>query len=82
MIAYPWYLLALGIIVLIVGLLMAQVWTPRQSELREIDSDMRDDEIVENLNSRNPISIPGIVIFVGMMCIFASIVWRVGRRFF
>lgn len=81
MIAYPWYLLAVGIIILVVGSLFAAVSglsTPRQ---RSLDPRMRDDEIVRHLRDGQRIGLPGLVILVGVACIAASIIWRLALRF-
>jgi|HubBroStandDraft_6_1064221.scaffolds.fasta_scaffold378399_2 hypothetical protein len=76
MIAAPWYLLAVGILLFVVGSLFAAVnglSTPRQ---RSLDARMRDDEIVRHLRQGQRIGLPGLLILIGLACIAGSIAWR------
>jgi hypothetical protein len=76
MIAAPWYLLAVGILLFVVGSLFAAVnglSTPRQ---RSLDARMRDDEIVRHLRQGQRIGLPGLLILIGLSCIAGSIAWR------
>ncbi|MFL5241961.1 MAG: hypothetical protein ACJ8FY_07620 [Gemmataceae bacterium] len=75
MTSLPWYLLAAGIILVIIGSLLAGVMRPPGSG-RVIDPRMRDDEIIRNLKSGQRITLPNIVIFVGLLCILVSVLWR------
>jgi len=52
MIAAPWYLLSIGIFVLLVGFFLAAIRRPPGGDQRVIDPNMSDDEIVENLQDR------------------------------
>jgi hypothetical protein len=81
MAAYPWYVLGVGIITLVVGSLFAalsRLSAPRQ---RGLDPRMRDDEIVRHLREGQRIGLPGLAILVGLARIAASIVWRLALRF-
>ncbi len=82
MIAMPWYLLAGGIVLVIIGYLMAGLSRAKGSKQRVIDSEMDDDEIAEELRGSQRVSFPGVVILLGFLCILVSIVWRLGRMFF
>jgi len=76
MIAAPWYLLAAGIGLVIVGYLLSIVMRPTGSAGRHIDEAMDDDEIAEQLGAGNRLSFPGVLILLGMGCALISIVWR------
>jgi hypothetical protein len=76
-IAFPWYLLSFGIFVVIIGCLFAGLRKPTDSGRRAIDSTMRDDEIIQNLNSGHGVSLLGLVILFGLLCILVSVVWRI-----
>jgi hypothetical protein len=79
MVAYPWYLLAIGLIIVVVGSLFAGLSSSSRSRQRGIDPRMRDDEIVRHLQSEQRISLPNLVVLVGLACIMVSIIWRLAR---
>jgi hypothetical protein len=76
MTAFPWYLLAVGIFIVIVGAFLAGVSKPPGSGRRAIDPTMRDQEIMQTLRSQQRVSLPSLVILLGLLCITVSIVWR------
>lgn len=76
MIAAPWYLLAAGIGLVILGYFLSVLMRPSDSAERGIDEEMDDDEIAERLQRGNRLSFPGVVILVGMGCVLISVVWR------
>lgn len=78
MTAVPWYLLAAGIVLVIIGILMA--WMSRPSGPRVIDHRMRDEDIARSLQDERGI-VPSIVMIVGFVLILVSIVWRIARMF-
>ena len=78
-IAAPYWLLAGGILVLIVGYLIA---AGSGSSSTIIDHRMSDEEIarqLEDQNRGNPIA--GLLIMLGYLAIFVSVVWRIIRKF-
>jgi|GEM_PF-1848049 len=78
-IAAPYWLLAGGILVLIVGYLIA---AGSGSSSTFIDHRMSDEEIarqLEDQNRGNPIA--GLLIMLGYLAIFVSVVWRIIRKF-
>lgn len=81
MIALPWYLLAGGIILVILGSLLTVLSSSRESKGKEIDPDMDDDEIAQQLNRQQPISFPAILILIGLLLVLVSIAWRLIRWF-
>lgn len=83
MIAAPWYLLSIGIFVLLVGFFLAAIRKPPGGGQRMIDGNMSDDEILENLQDRrggDPVS--ALVILAGGLMILVSIIWRILRLLF
>lgn len=81
MVAFPWYLLALGILLVVVGFLLAALSNWSRSQQRPIDIRMRDDEIIHRLHDRQWASFPNLIIFIGLVCILVSVVWRLARFF-
>lgn len=78
MAAIPWFLLAAGIVFVIVGILIA--WMSRPSGPHIIDHRMRDEDIARSLQGQRNL-LPSIVMVVGFVLILVSIVWRVTRWF-
>jgi hypothetical protein len=81
-VSLPWYLLAFGIALVVIGFLLAAL--PRSSDRsqRAIDTDMRDEDIVRELQRTQRVSVPGLVILAGFTCILVSIGWRILRAIF
>jgi hypothetical protein len=77
MIAFPWYLLAFGIFVVIVGSFFAGVAKPPGSGRRAINPKMRDDEIIRSLKRGQRVSLPNLVILFGLLCVMVSVIWRI-----
>jgi hypothetical protein len=77
MIAYSYFLFAFGIFVLIMGYLLAVVMKPPGSGL-EIKPKMRDRDIMKVLNKQQGIFFPDLVVLFGYLCLFVSVVWRLG----
>jgi hypothetical protein len=76
MIAFPWFLLAVGIILVIVGFFVLVLSAASRPKRPAIDHRMRDDEIVRHLREEQRITFPGWVILAGMGCVLVSVVWR------
>ena len=79
MIAAPWYLLSAGIILLIVGYLLAGIRKPSRRDRPIIDPRMRDDEIVRNLQASQGIALENLVVLAGWLLILVSVAWRLLR---
>ena len=81
MIGLPWYLLAAGIAIVILGFVLASL--PRSSDRREhvIDADMDDEEIIGKLKRAQRLPFSSMVILAGFACVFVSVVWRLVRYF-
>ncbi len=76
MTAWPWYLLAAGIILVIVGLLLGALMNPPGSG-RAIHSRMTDDEISRKLENEQRLTLSSLVVLLGLVCVMASIIWRI-----
>ena len=76
MISLPYFLLALGILVVILACFLGSLGKLSGSRRRAIDPRMSDDAIIRNLRSEQRVSLPTIVGFIGLLCILVSIVWR------
>jgi len=77
MIAAPWYLLSLGIVILLAGFVLSALVKPPR--LNAIDSRMSDEEIAENLRTRERGSWANLVVLVGILLVGISLVWRILR---
>ena len=76
----PWFLLAAGIVIVILGFL----WTSLAGDAdrgRTIHRRMRDRDIIRELDRAQRVPLPNLVIALGLVCILASLVWRLGRWF-
>ena len=81
MIAYPYFLSGFGIILVIVGFILASLSHSGPSRKRVIHHEMRNKEILDLLKREPPMPFPNLMIVLGMICILASIVWRLARYF-
>jgi hypothetical protein len=80
-IALPWFLLAIGIGIVILGFLLASLPGLSGRGDRPIDPRMRDDEIIRKLDRAQRMPLANFVILAGLVCILVSICWRVARLF-
>jgi hypothetical protein len=81
MVAFPWYLLATGIILMIIGFIMAAMIRSSGMSHTFIHDRMSDDDIAEKLQGDRRMLLPNILIFLGLLCIVVSIGWRLLRWF-
>jgi hypothetical protein len=76
----PWFLLAFGVLLVIVGFILASLPRSPGQDRRAIDSDMDDDDIVRELKRAERIPVPSLIILAGFVCMFISICWRLFRN--
>ena len=79
MAAAPWYLLAGGILLVIVGYFIASLG--RGSGRVFITNKMSDEEVERQLSRDRGNPVAGLVILVGFAVILASLIWRLVRIF-
>jgi hypothetical protein len=72
----PWYLLAAGIALVVIGALLTAL-TGRDGG--RIDPRMRDEDIARELKREQRVPVASLVILAGLLCILVSIGWRIAR---
>ncbi len=78
MIAAPYYLLAAGIVTLIVGLILAAAVRPPAAL---VHANMSDERIAQELERAESVPFGAWVVRAGLLMILSSIVWRLVRIF-
>jgi hypothetical protein len=80
-VSLPWYLLAAGIALVIVGALLAGLpgRAGRGGGRRAIRPRMRDDDIARELRRAQRVTVPSLVVLAGFVCILVSVCWRIAR---
>jgi hypothetical protein len=79
MVAAPWYLLAGGIFVIIIGYFVAA--TGRGSGQAYISPKMSDEEIERAMNEAQGSPVGNLIMLAGFVLVFISICWRLVRFF-
>jgi hypothetical protein len=80
MAAAPWYLLAGGIVVVIVGFFIVRLGS-RGSDRIFISPKMSDEEVERLLNERQGSRLGVVVVLLGFLIILVSVIWRIVRIF-
>lgn len=81
MIAAPWYLLSLGILLVIVGAISGALFGAGGSSKTAIDPRMSDAEIARRLKRASSLTFSGVIVYAGFFCVLVSVVWRLLRFF-
>lgn len=81
MIAAPWYLLSIGIVLVIVGVILGALFGVGRSPGPGIDPRLSDAEIAKRLRSQSSLGVPGLIFYAGLLCMFVSAGWRLLRFF-
>jgi hypothetical protein len=76
----PWYLLAAGILIVIVGFLLVSL-PGAGKRPRRISKRMRDDEIIRSLKEAERMPFSSYVVVLGLLVILVSVIWRLARYF-
>lgn len=79
MIAAPWYLLAGGIVLVIIAFFMAGLSGASRNNPPEIHADMSDEDIARNVKKSGSLTSVHLVLFLGVILIAVSLVWRIVR---
>lgn len=82
MIAAPWYLFAAGVLLMIVGAISGALFGANRSSAKWIDARLSDREIARRLERQSSLGFSGFLIYLGLACLFVSVVWRLLRLFF
>jgi uncharacterized membrane protein len=84
MIALPWFLLALGIFLVLLSFFLYKLSPPSRRKPRRIKAKLRDEEIAKRLleEQEEPVTFAALVLYAGFACIAVSVVWRFVLRFF
>lgn len=77
MISLPWYLLAAGIVLIVLGYILAAGTGPNFQ--KRVNNRMSDQEIGQQLKREQRLSIPSMIILLGFGCVLASGIWRLVR---
>jgi hypothetical protein len=80
-VSLPWYLLAAGIALVVLGLILAALPGKADRGRRTIHRRMRDDEIIRQLKRSQRAPAYALVILAGFACILVSVCWRLLRAF-
>jgi hypothetical protein len=78
MVAYPYVLLAVGLVIVVIGSLLVGVSAASSSRQPPITARMKDAKIVKQLRQEQRVPFPVLMVGFGLICIAASLVWRFG----
>jgi hypothetical protein len=81
MIAAPWYLLSIGIVLILVGSISGALFGAGRSSGPGIDPRMSDAEIARRLRRQSSLTFPGLIVYAGLLCLVVSVGWRLVRVF-
>jgi hypothetical protein len=82
MIAVPWYLLAAGIALVILGHFIENLSGSAPVKTKKtIDHKMRDKDIINSLNEREEISTGSMIALLGYGLVAISVFWRLAQYF-
>jgi hypothetical protein len=79
MIAAPWYLLSIGIVLVLVGVISGALFGAGRSSGPGIDPRMSDVEIAKRLKAQSSLGVPGLIFYAGLLCLLVSAGWRLVR---
>ena len=77
----PWFLLAGGIGLILLGAVLGGLPGSAGRGRRAIDPDMADDEIIRDLRQAERMPVSGLIFLAGVGCILVSVGWRLARYF-
>jgi hypothetical protein len=80
MAAAPWYLLSAGVFLVLLGFFVTALWSGGSGR-DVIDPRMSDKEIARRMKESERLPVGNLVMLLGSMLIFISIVWRIVRVF-
>jgi hypothetical protein len=80
MIGLPWFLLAIGIVLLLIGSILA-VLSAASRRKPHISPKMRNKDIARHLQNEERVTVPALIFYAGLACIAVSLGWRFMLRF-
>jgi len=81
MIAAPWYLASIGIVLILIGSISGALFGAGGSSRTGLDPRMSDAEIARRLERQSSPGVSGLIVYAGLLCLLVSVVWRVLRFF-
>jgi hypothetical protein len=81
MIGLPWFLLAIGIVLVLVGSILSVLSAASRRKPPPITHKMRNKDIARQLQDEERVPWPAWIIYAGLACIAVSIGWRAVLRF-
>src|SRR3954451_9624450 len=75
MIAAPWYLLSVGIVLVILGAISGALFGAGRSSRNTVDSRMSDGEIARRLERQSSVGFSGLIVYLGLLCLLVSLGW-------
>ena len=81
MVSLPWYLLAFGIGLVLLGFILAGLPGSSDRGGKVIHAKMRDKDIIRELERTRRMPLSSLVILAGFGCVLVSVVWRIARMF-
>jgi len=81
MIAAPWYLFSLGIVLILLGSISGALFGAGGSSRTGIDPRMSDAEIARRMKRGSSPSVSGLIVYAGLLCLLVSVGWRLLRFF-
>lgn len=81
MLAAPWYLFSFGIVLVVIGSILGAIFGPGASSGPKIDPRMKDAEIARRLRHQSSMTIPELILYLGLLCLLISVCWRLLRFF-
>lgn len=80
MISGPWYLVAAGIALLLLGYFGAALFGVGDSSSTAIHERMSDDEIARRLEKQSARTVWDYLVLAGYLCLLVSVIWRLARK--
>ena len=72
MIAAPWYLFTVGIVLVSIGAISGALFGAGRSSRNRIDGQMSDVEIARRLERQSSVGFPGLIVYLGLLCLLVS----------
>ena len=81
MIAAPWFLFSVGLVLVIIGAIWGALFGAGRSSRTRIDGRMSDAEIARRLERQSSVGFSGLIVYLVLLCLLISVGWRLLRFF-